>query len=110
MIDVLALGITVTGVQFQHSESLTVSEALRQTIKVSAGATGLSIPLTGLDAPKVLVVYGAKGVSAKVGGEPTGSAAYPLFMASALNGMTGITLAVANADTVEHEVTIVAAE
>jgi hypothetical protein len=73
--------------------------------------SSISVPLTGLTAPKMLVVKGGKGITVTVNDEEEAHAADPLFvMTNKTNGMTITTLTITNNDTAPHTVTVLAAE
>ncbi len=90
----------------EHFQELTELIQLR----VSVGASSsVSVPLTGISSPKVLVVRGAKSVVAQLNDEDSRQHCYPLYVESNLDGRAVTSLVIYNDDTKAHDVYIWAA-
>lgn len=73
--------------------------------------SAVSVPLTGLTAPKILVVKGGTGVTVLINDEAEEHDADPLYVrTNKTSGMTITTLTITNNDSVPHTITVLAAE
>lgn len=96
------------------SETPNFTEAVPLTFNLAAaGEAGdeVDVPLTGLTAPKLLVVKGAKGIVVILNEYGEVHEADPLFVqTNKTTGMSISGLTIVNTDTVPHIVTVLAAE
>jgi len=106
MADTITLDASLKSFQVSVTEQLTLNEGTPYQIRLAAGAVDVACPFTGLTAPKILIVKGAKGVTFKVGSETVVRNAYPLYCEVKLDGLSAATILLSNADSVEHEVLI----
>ena len=92
------------------NETPTYTESVPLTITLAAAAS-VTVPLTGLTAPKLLVVKGGKGIAVKINSEAGTHDADPLFVTTNKSaGLTISALVIANTDTVAHTIVVFAAE
>lgn len=87
-----------------------LTELLELNITLAASETDTVVALTGMTTLSVLIVWGDKGITFKVGAETVVRNAYPLFVESKLTGVAITSLKVSNGDSVAHTVYILAAE
>jgi hypothetical protein len=88
-----------------------LTELFDLEMSVPKSTTDSAVPLTGIAAPKVLIVWGDEKITVKLNSEAVGRPADPLWVISKSDGFTVSALSVTNADTVDaHTVRILAAE
>lgn len=110
MADSLSISGRLVGKDFsQASQFEELTEDIRLKISVAAATSDVSVPLTGITAPKAVIVWGALGITVKINAEATGHPADPLFAESQTDGHTITALSVSNSDTEAHDVIILAA-
>ena len=103
----LTIGTTKTDTQ-----AITPTEQFEALVKLALGAADVSLTLGTLAAPKMIAVFGAEGVSFKIGAGGTDSIkADPFAIIFDENGDIGETaILLSNSDSVEHDVYVYAYE
>ncbi len=86
------------------------TETFMSTVSLGAAATGISVALAGLTTPKMIVLYGDKGVGMRMALEDTLIVANRVAVISDTDGFTQASVYLFNSDSQAHSAVLYAAE
>ena len=107
------VNVTATILSFADTDSqaLSVSEKVDFEISLPPNTTDMEVALTGIAAPKVLYVKGARGVSIRLAALGTSIPCNKFFLMANVDVPQALaSILVSNSDTQAHTITVVAAE
>ena len=107
---------SLTGTATDRTKTATADESASEefwvTVSIAAEASDITLTLSIVTDPKIVVIYGGKGISVKLGSAGTDSVgADPIaVIANEDAGLDISELLVSNSDTQAHAITVVAYE
>jgi hypothetical protein len=107
------VNVVATILSFTDSDSqpLVVTEKVDFEISIPPSTTDMEVSLTGIAAPKVLLVKGARGISVRLAALGTPIPCNKYFLMTNVDVPSALaSILISNGDTQAHTITVVAAE